>query len=126
MDTKPPVSTQGSTLIEVLVAALVLSIGLGGLVCAQTNALMSARQAHWQQQALRLASDYAEGVRLNGGMSLSAGPLGRWQSRLEQHLPAGQFLVTPGIYASTPTQLEIRWQAGQASKDARLVSYFNP
>lgn len=126
MGNQPSVSTQGSTLIEVLVAAMVLGIGLLGLVSAQTNAMMSARQAHWQQQALMLASDYAEGVRLNGGMRLSNRALLRWQERLEQRLPAGQFSVISGAYASTPTQVEIRWQAGQANNTVSLVSYFTP
>ena len=126
MTHQPRSSTQGSTLIEVLVAALILAIGLFALLSAQTNALMSARQAHWQQQARVLANNYVEGVRARGGIALTGSPLARWQSRLERRLPGAQFSLTtlPGVGVSQ--QLTIEWTAGPIEATRTLSHFFSP
>ncbi|RRS02299.1 type IV pilus modification protein PilV [Aquabacterium soli] len=55
----------GSTLIEVLVAALILSIGIMALVGVQGTSSQMAKMAQQRGDASRLAQDYADRVRAN-------------------------------------------------------------
>lgn len=55
----------GSTLIEVLVAALILSLGIMALVSAQGSSVQMAKMAQQRGEASRLAQDYADRVRAN-------------------------------------------------------------
>jgi Tfp pilus assembly protein PilV len=126
MTHQPRPSTQGSTLIEVLVAALILAIGLFGLLSAQTNALMSARQAHWQQQARVFANNYVEGVRARGGTALAGSLPARWQSRLERRLPGAEFSLTTLPNSGVSQQLTIEWTAGPVEARRTLSHFFSP
>lgn len=59
-------STQdGATLIEVLIAILVLSIGLLGLAGLQVTSIQSNYSAYYRSQATVLAYDYADRMRTN-------------------------------------------------------------
>jgi len=55
----------GFTLIEVLVATLVLSIGLLGLAALQANNLKNNQSAYFRSQATQLAYDIADRMRAN-------------------------------------------------------------
>lgn len=55
----------GFTLIEVLVALVLLSFGALGLAGLQTSALRLNREAQWHTAAAQLARDYAELIRAN-------------------------------------------------------------
>lgn len=59
---------QGFTLIEVLVAALVLGVGLLGLVSLQAKALQYNQQAYLYSQASFLVSDIVERMRVNSSV----------------------------------------------------------
>jgi|GEM_PF-4280893 len=56
---------KGVSLIEVMVAIVVLSIGLFGIVWTQLNSIRSQRGAHLRATAVQMASDMAERMRLN-------------------------------------------------------------
>jgi len=56
---------QGFTLLEVLIALLVLSIGLLGLAALQTTGLRSSQMAIMRTQAAGLASDIVECMHAN-------------------------------------------------------------
>jgi type IV pilus assembly protein PilV len=58
-------SQQGFGLIEVMVAIVVLSIGMFGIVLSQLNSMRGQRGAHARATAIQLASDLAERMRLN-------------------------------------------------------------
>jgi len=58
-------SNKGFTLIEVLIAVLVLSIGLLGLASLQANGLRSNFGAYARSQAVILANDMADRIRAN-------------------------------------------------------------
>lgn len=58
-------SNKGFTLIEVLIAVLVLSIGLLGLAALQANGLRSNFGAYARSQAVILANDMADRIRAN-------------------------------------------------------------
>ena len=61
----PRASNQGFTLIEVLVAIIVFSFGLLGMVGMQAFALQSNREARLQSEATSLARELAEMMRGN-------------------------------------------------------------
>lgn len=56
---------QGFTLIEVLVAFIVLTVGLLGTVALQTNAKQASYDANQRSAALALANDIVERIRAN-------------------------------------------------------------
>lgn len=62
---KSPVPTAGFTLIEVLVAVLVLSLGVLGAAGMQVASLRANREARAQEVGTRLAMELAELIRAN-------------------------------------------------------------
>ncbi len=59
------IAQRGFTLIEVLVAALVLAIGILGLATAMLTGLKSDKSAYFRSQASTIAYDMADRMRLN-------------------------------------------------------------
>lgn len=57
--------SRGLTLVEILVALLVLSIGLLGLAALQTSSLRFNTSAYYRTQATALAYDLADRMRAN-------------------------------------------------------------
>lgn len=62
---------QGATLIEVLIAIVVLSIGLLGMAGLQATSIQSNYSAYYRSQATVLAYDYADRIRANRTTALS-------------------------------------------------------
>ncbi len=60
-----PHTATGFTLIEILIAVLVLSIGLLGLASLQANGLRNNYGAYARSQAMILANDMADRIRAN-------------------------------------------------------------
>lgn len=55
----------GLTLIETLVALVVLSVGLLGIAALQVQGMSAGRTAHYRTHAANLAADMAERIRSN-------------------------------------------------------------
>lgn len=71
---RPPSTSadqRGATLIEVLVAMLVLSVGLLGLAGMQMTALKSNQSAYYRSQATVLAYDIIDRMRANRADALN-------------------------------------------------------
>jgi len=100
-------SQRGTTLIETLVALVVLSVGLLGIAALQMTSLRNNRGAHLRSQAQVLAYDIADRMRANRNAAqanaylttLAAGPTGTglvltdlqaWKGTLAEALPGGQ------------------------------------
>ena len=65
----------GLTLIETLVALVVLSAGLLGVAALQVHGLSAGRSANYRSHAANLAADMAERIRSNPlGLDAYAGP----------------------------------------------------
>jgi len=64
---------QGLTLVEILIALLVLSIGLLGLAGLQTMSLKFNTSAYYRTQATALAYDFADRMRANRQAALAGG-----------------------------------------------------
>jgi type IV pilus assembly protein PilV len=101
-------SQRGATLVEVLIAVLVLSIGLLGVAGLQLNALQNNLSAHVRSQASTLAYYIADRMRANRAAAVNgsynilfgaAAPTGtaniyeidlkNWKDELANVLPAG-------------------------------------
>jgi len=63
---------RGFTLLEVLIALLVLSIGLLGLAALQTTGLRSNEMASMRTTATQLAYDISDRMRANPGRAAAA------------------------------------------------------
>lgn len=66
------IDSHGFTLLEVLVAILVLSFGMLGVVGLQATALQSNKDARYQSSAVRLGREYAEMMRANKDIAAKA------------------------------------------------------
>jgi type IV pilus assembly protein PilV len=58
-------SESGFTMVEVLVALVVLAIGLLGIAALYLNSLQAGRTAIYRTQAVNLAADLADRIRVN-------------------------------------------------------------
>jgi type IV pilus assembly protein PilV len=110
---------RGFTLLEVLIALLVLSIGLLGLAALQGVGLRSSQEAYLTSQASLLAYDLADRVRANPAgvveynnfapvcpdpvptTPLVAADLGEWFCAVETLLPDGQATIV-GAFVDVP------------------------
>ncbi len=130
---------RGTTLIEVLVAVVVLSLGLLGLAALQGISLRSSSNAFNRTQATNLSYEILDQVRANrteivrrGGPSIAQTAL--WQNQVAATLPDGVIEITgPG---GTPlacnadnceVAVRIRWadtvQRGTAAADSTAAGY---
>ena len=102
---------RGTTLIETLVALVVLSVGLLGIAALQMTSLRNNRGAHLRSQAQVLAYDIADRMRANrnaaladayvisltapaGGTGMVLTDMQEWKSTLAAALPGGQGEIT--------------------------------
>jgi len=126
-------SAAGFTLLEVLVAVMVLSIGLLGLASLQVNGLRFNHSAYMRTQATLLAEEIADRMRANrpslasySGTNLAVAAvaacntaagctsaemaqndLAQWQQSLAGLLPNGQGLVCFDTVTTPPTAAEL-------------------
>jgi type IV pilus assembly protein PilV len=99
----------GVTLLEVLIALLVLSIGLLGLAALQTTALRASQTATMHTRAVQLVHDVSERLRAGTGDHYTANvnsgflqtELRSWRSLLTA-LPDGQADIQPCTASTQP------------------------
>jgi type IV pilus assembly protein PilV len=118
---------RGTTLVETLVALLVLSIGLLGVAGMQMSSLQNNRGAHLRSQAQVLAYDIADRMRANRTVALAGGykialgatvantgtiatiDLSDWKGSLATTLPAGDGQVDL-IVGSPLAVITVSWK----------------
>ncbi|MCY4017063.1 MAG: prepilin-type N-terminal cleavage/methylation domain-containing protein [Gammaproteobacteria bacterium] len=81
----------GATLIEVLVALAVLSVGLAGLSATQLRTLAHLRVVVQESRAALFAADMAE--QLEGAGAPGQAALERWRGEIAASLPQGSGVV---------------------------------
>jgi type IV pilus assembly protein PilV len=143
----------GFTMVEVLVALVVLAIGLLGIAALYLNSLQSGRTAIYRTQAVNLAADLADRIRVNrtaqaayatlfadaevevagcyttGGCidtDLASSDLARWKATLAQLLPngQGQVVFTPPVAAGDPASYVIMVQWSEVGEVAPITFQF--
>lgn len=143
----------GFSMIEVLVALVILTIGLLGIAALHLKSLQSGRTATYRTQAVNLAADLADRIRMNrtavaaygtlfadaaievpacfttGGCiesDMAASDLSRWKATLALLLPGGQgqVVVTPPVAAGEPASYVITVQWSEAGENAPVNFQF--
>jgi type IV pilus assembly protein PilV len=118
---------RGFTLVEVLIALIVLSIGLLGIAAMYVETLRANRSALSRTQAIALASDLADRIRSNrvpannytgtGVNARAIADLAAWEAQVADQLPGGDASVTfRAGTATTPSQymIQVTWtEVGQ-------------
>ncbi|MFP3979598.1 type IV pilus modification protein PilV [Marinobacter sp. KMM 10035] len=102
-------SQRGFTLIEVMVAVLVLAIGLLGVAGVQLVSMQQTVNAAMRSEATMHAQTVAERLRANGGVVLSAGQLATLKTQMQSSLGAGANLTVTMNGNSTVAQVQITW-----------------
>lgn len=103
---------RGMSLIEILVAVLVLSIGLLGLAALQGFSLQAGQGAYHRTQATNLAYEIADFTRLNRSLALNdcAPPvLNEWKSFAASQLPGGDVDVNLTNCELGDLRISITW-----------------
>jgi type IV pilus assembly protein PilV len=117
---------RGTTLIETLVALLVLSIGLLGVAGLQMTSLQNNRGAHLRSQAQVLAYDIADRMRANRNVALTGGyfiafgavaagatieavDLQNWKQSLSVGLPGGDGRIDPAPLGTNMVRITVSW-----------------
>lgn len=122
------VSPRGFTLLEVLIALLVLSFGLLGLAALQAYSVKANQSANFRSQATAFANMMLDNIRANRanlssyyansyedvacGTTPTATPaaafeLGEWRQQINCQLPNGRGAVAP--ISATEVAVCIRW-----------------
>ena len=133
MQATNPLNEQGFGLIESLVALVVVSVGMIGIAALYGQGLSASRTALYRTQAVNLASDMADRIRLNrvagaayqaaaadnncesGGAActpaeMAAHDLWVWGNDLAQQLPAGAGTVTFTANVPPTYTIQVTWQ----------------
>ncbi|MGD9596973.1 MAG: type IV pilus modification protein PilV [Steroidobacteraceae bacterium] len=145
---KPTLAAQrGITMVESLVALVVLSIGLLGIAGMYVMSLQTGRTAMLRTQAVNLVSDLGDRIRANGSAGiaydlaayggapaehacvvvancsaaeLAEDDLARWLDSVDDTLPTGvnaQVVFTPAAATGLPDQYRIDLDWREASED---------
>jgi type IV pilus assembly protein PilV len=98
----------GFTLIEVLIALLILAIGLLGMVSLMMTSLQSNQNAYQRGQASLIAYDMADRLRLNRTLATTAND---YVFLLNTSVPSDPGCRTTGCTAANIADLDLReWQ----------------
>lgn len=114
---------RGSTLLEVLVAVLIFSFGILGLVAMQVRATQYSVDAEDRNRAALLADDLAAQMRLARTVTLPTAQITAWQTRVAdaatQGLPGGTATIT---VAGNTALITITWQQPRSTLTSQLVT----
>lgn len=98
---------RGFTMIEVLVAVLILAIGLLGVAGVQLLSMQQTSNANKRSVATLYAQDLAERMRANGDSNLNASDLSTIETNMKKSLGPGSEVdvAINGSFA----EIEIKW-----------------
>jgi type IV pilus assembly protein PilV len=113
------VAYSGSSLIEVLVALVVISVAVLGSAGMQMRALQLAKSSELRNQAVLLAGDLAERLEANTAAScsavctatdLAALDFYQWQKRVADQLPHSTWSVQQTVHGNPSTYaITLQW-----------------
>jgi type IV pilus assembly protein PilV len=109
-------TTRGTSLVEVLVALLVLSFGVLGMAALHARALQFGIDAEDRNRAALLASEIVSTMWLQGSTALPESTLQAWQSKVQDQTSSG----LPNASASVSTAdaagvvtVTVNWRPGR-------------
>lgn len=100
--------SRGFSLIEVLIAVVILAIGLLGVAAVQVLSLQQTNNSYLQTKANLHVQDLAERIRLNGGAALSASQVSELEDEVEKNL-GGDATVGVAFSGSLAT-ITVTWE----------------
>lgn len=109
------------TLIEVLVAILIFSFGLVGLVALQARALQFSSSAEDTNRASLLANEITSQMTISGTVSLPASAVAAWNARVADAPNGGLPNGTGTVAVDATTQLAtvtVQWRSPNAASGA--------
>jgi type IV pilus assembly protein PilV len=123
----------GFSLVELLVATVVVCVGLLALVALQLECLRATRSALSRTQAVALTADLADRVRAHprpaaaydcggecedgdGGDALAVADLASWRSAVRAQLPDGTASVTYAAGTAAGYRIALDWSDGDGSR----------
>lgn len=124
---------KGVSLLESLIAMLVLSIGLLGVLGLQTKSLVHNRSAYFETQASNMAQDMLDRVRANHaqasayGLTMGSNATGsglptndqaEWIADLASALPGGEGGIA---IANSQVSVTVRWRDASEATDMRQI-----
>lgn len=130
---------KGFTLLEVLVAMLVLSIGLLGLAGLMASSLRNNHSAYYRSQATWLAYDVIDRMRTNrpnaagyvvgiGGASAAGGLAGDdvtdWKAMIANSLPEGDGSVVFNPANADEVTVVVQWNDARGTGGQAVESNF--
>lgn len=117
--------TRGFSLIEVLIAVLILSIGLLSLALTQANSMRNTHSSYLRTQATLMSDDILDSIRANRanagaydigigttpstGGTVANSDLGTWKANLASMLPAGDGSITTNVATGEVTVI-VQWK----------------
>lgn len=127
---------RGFSMIEVLIAVLILAIGLLGMAHMQASGMRSTHGAYLRTQATFLAGDILDSMRANvtparaGSYDVAFGGAGTggtvegddliaWKAALAAALPAGDGQITT---TGSDVTVEVSWTGLQQNENAGLAT----
>jgi type IV pilus assembly protein PilV len=116
----------GSSLVEVLVATLVLGIGLLGLAMSQAQSLDGLRQGRLALQARLLATELVEQWRAAEPHHPPAASIAVWRERVRTRLPAGHTRIEWPAAGATAGRVVMTWSDRSPDREATLELEFGP
>lgn len=105
---------QGASLIEVLVAVIVLGVGLLGLAGLQVSAMQNSQSSYLSSQAALMAYNIIDQARANGGR-LNAADIAEWNA-LVSTLPggSGEAEIAAGRITVSVSWIDAHWREAPA------------
>lgn len=117
-------ANRGASLIEVLVASLLLSIGLVSFALAQSTSVIRSAESISRFQAQLLADEWVALVRAHAGQTVPADRYTLWQDQVEQVLTEGQGEVLSGPQGTQ--RVQVQWQLRHRQQPVIFEQIFLP
>lgn len=118
--------SSGFSMIEVLVALLIISIGVLGYAGLQLRALVVTENAHYRTQAAAISQDIIERAAANPQQLQTYGSVGSWQVALSGALPNDWNSCVGASVNCSPAQMaasdiqQVRWMARQMLPEGQV------
>ncbi len=145
-DTRPRVHQAGFSLVEVLIALVIMSVGMLGIAGLYVESMQAGRTSIFRHNAVTIASDVADRIRANPSagvayegirgnnncvlgnvdcdpVQMAANDIDLWKTQADGMLPEGDVTITYDDTVTPPTyEIVISWvEAAEAQSYTILI-----